>query len=287
MNAGGFLLGALWVVKLYLRHVRGLPAARWTVGPSDRAPGRRWDVVLTRVLFAFTLALLGFTLVSAINARATYDPASFSFIYHEAIDALPSSLDRTSTWFAFWQYPSDSPVSSGPSAIGCSAKPKANKAPRPAVRRHDDRACSGPTIEGSRSRAAHPLPARLRGLLWVLCVNGALLGIEGIIQRLEGRVGSCSWCASVVNPGADTQFGPWAYRATRPPIQPALAGLPGILVDPPTSGQGRPRFASSPPGLRRGDGGAVRRFRPVGRGAVISLALALLAAVFFGSRTSC
>jgi hypothetical protein len=57
------------------------------------------------------------------------------------------------------------------------------------------------------------LPARLRRLLWVLVVNGGLLALEGIAQRLEGSGKLLFLVKPRVNPAADTQFGPYAYRA--------------------------------------------------------------------------
>jgi O-antigen ligase len=57
------------------------------------------------------------------------------------------------------------------------------------------------------------LPARLRGLLWVLCLNGALLGAEGIAQRLSGS-GKLLWLIEPrVNKDGLSQFGPYAYRS--------------------------------------------------------------------------
>ena len=57
------------------------------------------------------------------------------------------------------------------------------------------------------------LPDRLRRLLWLLCVNGGLVGLEGILQRLSG-VDKLLWLAQPrFNDTADTQFGPYAYRA--------------------------------------------------------------------------
>jgi O-antigen ligase len=50
-------------------------------------------------------------------------------------------------------------------------------------------------------------------LLWVLAVNGGLLGLEGIAQRLEGSGKLLFLVTPRVNAAADTQFGPYAYRA--------------------------------------------------------------------------
>jgi hypothetical protein len=57
------------------------------------------------------------------------------------------------------------------------------------------------------------IPTRLRRLLWVLAINGGLLGLEGIVQRLEGSGRLLFLVKPRVNPAGETQFGPWAYRA--------------------------------------------------------------------------
>jgi O-antigen ligase len=50
-------------------------------------------------------------------------------------------------------------------------------------------------------------------LLWLLAINGGLLAVEGIVQRLEGSGRLLFFIQPRVNPGAETQFGPYAYRA--------------------------------------------------------------------------
>jgi O-antigen ligase len=66
---------------------------------------------------------------------------------------------------------------------------------------------------GTLPSARPAIPARLRLLLWIMAVNGAALGIEGIIQRLEGSGKQLFLVKPRVNPGAETQFGPYAYRS--------------------------------------------------------------------------
>jgi O-antigen ligase len=57
------------------------------------------------------------------------------------------------------------------------------------------------------------MPDRLRQLLWVLCINGALLAGEAIIQRLDGG-GKLLWLVQPrINKDALSQLGPYAYRA--------------------------------------------------------------------------
>jgi O-antigen ligase len=57
------------------------------------------------------------------------------------------------------------------------------------------------------------IPARLKLLLWILIVNGALLGLEGIVQRWEGSGKLLFYVKPRVNPEAESQFGPFAYRS--------------------------------------------------------------------------
>jgi hypothetical protein len=47
----------------------------------------------------------------------------------------------------------------------------------------------------------------------VLALNGTLLGLEGIAQRLQGEGKLLFLVQARVNPGAESQFGPYAYRA--------------------------------------------------------------------------
>jgi hypothetical protein len=62
-------------------------------------------------------------------------------------------------------------------------------------------------------RSLARLPARLRRLLWVLCINGALLAAEGIFQRMDGT-NKLLWLVEPwMNKTADLQFGPYAYRS--------------------------------------------------------------------------
>src|SRR5262249_5156688 len=56
-------------------------------------------------------------------------------------------------------------------------------------------------------------PTRLRRFLWLLCINGALLALQGIIQRLDGT-GKLLWVLQPQwNKTSDLQFGAFAYRS--------------------------------------------------------------------------
>ena len=63
------------------------------------------------------------------------------------------------------------------------------------------------------SGSSRRLPDRLRWLLWLLCINGALLGVESIVQRASGSSKLLFVAQPLVNPEGETQFGPYAYRS--------------------------------------------------------------------------
>lgn len=59
----------------------------------------------------------------------------------------------------------------------------------------------------------HSFPWRLRRLMWGLCLNGALLGLEALLQRISGT-NKLLWLVEPnIIKGADGQFGPYAYRS--------------------------------------------------------------------------
>jgi len=225
MNAAGYLLGLLLVGKLAIRWLKGYHPPRWdgngtarqqdheTTGPRDhgttpvvRGP---WSVVRGRykvaqrviaVLALLTVAILGYCLLSAVNARATSHRGELDLAYRRCIMWLPHSLDSGRTWQAFWNY----------LGLACSfwairdwLLGKSEGEERAERRK--------PQLGGDGSGPL--LPARLCRLLCVLAVNGGLLGAEGVAQRLEGSGRLLFLVKPHVNPGADTQFGPYAYRA--------------------------------------------------------------------------
>jgi len=58
------------------------------------------------------------------------------------------------------------------------------------------------------------LSARLRRLLWLLAINGALLGVEGVIQRLSGTDKLLWLVGTRINASAESQFAPTPTAAT-------------------------------------------------------------------------
>ncbi|MBE0545472.1 MAG: O-antigen ligase family protein [Verrucomicrobia bacterium] len=199
MNVTGYLLGGLLGFKWCLRRGLGYQPLRWQPD-FDHAPTRaRRQHLLAGLLFGLTVMVLLYCLISALNARSTWLPESLGFQYHEVISWLPHSYDRAGTWRIFWNYTALAFLFWGTWDWLLGKTPSEERAER---RAH---AQSGGT--------ALPLPARLRTLLWLLCLNGALLGLQGIAQRVSD-VGKLLWLVEPrINKAPETQFGPYAYRA--------------------------------------------------------------------------
>ncbi len=170
----------------------------------------------TWLLAATTIYVLAYCLVSAWNARAIYHPQSWSFEYRKIIPWLPHSYDQAASWSAFWKY-------LGLAGFFWSLRDwLLTLSPGESALFRDG--------ELSRSR----LPARLRRLFWLLAINGTVLAVEGLFQRVDGG-NKLLW---LVQPRFDTsatsQFGPWAYRSNAGQyfnlLWPALLGFWWALV---------------------------------------------------------
>jgi len=255
MNSASYLLGLLLLLKLAIRFGRGYQPARWFAANRSRQGDSGWAGVfdakgLTWVLAVLTVLLLAFCLTSALNARASFDERSLTFVYHDCIRWLPHSLDSGASWFAFWTLLGLGSFfwalcdwlpgkSSAESRAGCHpavpptgrAEPKQreeNSSPkmdRPGTnglslgsspsspleeRDGERRPFLSPTLCGHEFSA---LPARLRRLLWVLVINGALLGTEAIVQRAAYSPKLLFLVQPRIHQTADGQFGPYAYRS--------------------------------------------------------------------------
>jgi hypothetical protein len=171
-------------------------------GQSSVVRGQRGAAAsrLTALLAGLTVAILGYCLISAVNARATFHRDELSFAYHYCVKWLPHSLDSSRTWLAFWNY------------LGLACSFWAIRDWLLGKSEGEERIERRKPQPGGDS-SAPLLPARLRRLLWLLAINGGLLALEGIAQRLEGSGKLLFLVKPRVNPGAVTQFGPYAYRA--------------------------------------------------------------------------
>ena len=204
MNFVGYALGVLLLVKLFIRQTKGYTAPRWDnfstrSGTFSRRhhPAAR---LLTRILAVLTLAVLADILISALNAGANYHAESRVFQYLPHLTWLPYSLDGQRTWFYFWMYLGLAAAfwAVGDWLLGLTAA--------------EERSFHAGT-KNDLAKSVPLLPARLRTLLWLLCLNGAVLGLEAIVQRASGSSKLLFLVQPHVNPDGISQFGPYAYRA--------------------------------------------------------------------------
>src|ERR1039457_5301388 len=206
MNGAGYLLGAMLTCKLVIRLLKGYHPPRWddagldsfgTPTPPNLPAARR----LTAGLAWLTVAILGYCLVSAVNEYSTFHPEALGFVNRKHyIPWLPHSFDVSRTWLAFWTY------------LGLALSFWSIRDWLLGKSDSEERGQRGKPQRGG-DNAGLLLPARLRRLLWVLALNGTLLGVEGIAQRLQGEGKLLFLVQARVNPGAESQFGPYAYRA--------------------------------------------------------------------------
>lgn len=205
-NILGYLVGVLWAAKLVIRRLHEFQPARWgetlvvAEDSGDAQPPDRKPEPFVIALGGVTLVMLTYILVSALNARAHYDPVSRQFEYFaEPIRWLPYSYDSNATWQVFWQYLALACVFWGTRDWLLHRTESSDDSTAPA-RWHDPHALIA-------------IPNRLRRLLWVLCLNGAVLAMVAILQRADGTNKLLWIIESKSNKAADNVFGPWAYRA--------------------------------------------------------------------------
>ncbi len=222
MNSSAYGLGFLFLLKLWVRHLAGYQAARWDEAPcfqesSNQWPSAKW---LTRALALITILFLAYCFTSALNARATFNERSLTFEYRDCIRWLPHSFDAGASWFAFWTY------------LGLAVFFWAlrdwlfGKSGAEERARWEAKNTSGTHGTGTGSTlvqlpqrepgdgTVHPLlPQRLRRLLWLLAINGAVLGLEAIVQRLADSPKLLFLVQPRIHQTADGQFGAYAYRS--------------------------------------------------------------------------
>ncbi len=199
MNGVGFALGLLWLCKWFVRS-SGHQLLQWTQFTGNKESGRwlQTENRFTWMLAGGTVCILLYCLISAWNARAIYHPAQWSFEYRNAIPWLPHSYDQAGSWAAFWKF------------LGLAGLFWALRdwlltvSPKEAARFE---------LEGIPNQAGSQLPLRLRRLFWILTVNGTVLAIEGLMQRAEGGNKLLWLTVPLYNKDAESQFGPYAYRA--------------------------------------------------------------------------
>jgi len=204
MNTAGYLAGFFLAVKLAIRFLTGYRNPRWGERGAEMEGHSREKSAphrfLTLALAILTVLLLGYCLASAWNARATYNPDTAALDYHASISWLPHTYDQSSSWGAFWNY-----LAMALSFWAVRDWLLGKTAAEEMAERSQ--------YQDSRKHRAVLLPNRLRRLLWVLSVNGGLLGLEAIIQRLDGTANLLFFMPTHDNREALAQFGPYAYRS--------------------------------------------------------------------------
>ncbi len=150
------------------------------LGGTARPMRRVWGMLLF-----IMAAILFYVLVAALNAEFTYVQEEFRRDPHPHIDWLPHSLDGHASWEVFRNW----------LALACVFW---------AAR---DWIMNDVTPDG------HFRARRLRRLIFVLTINGALVALEGIVQRTSGTAKLLWFQPTRDNPTALAQFGPYAYRA--------------------------------------------------------------------------
>jgi hypothetical protein len=198
MNAAGCLLGGLLAAKWLVRWTTGYcPVIRHHSAGHRAFSGSRW---LAPAMAVLTVAFLAYVLASVLNARATFHLRHLDFEYFECIPWLPHSYDRSATWFEFWEY-------LGLACAFWAARDWLRGGPAPESQVSQMRAG-----RNAARHAHHGTGVRLRRLLMVICINGALAGLEGIVQRLAGSDKLLFLLQPHYNTACVDQFGPYANR---------------------------------------------------------------------------
>jgi hypothetical protein len=146
-----------------------------------------------------TCGILAYVLLAALNARATYDADSMTFVYCNHIRWLPASIDGKSTWQTFWNL-----LALAFCFWAARDWLQASASPDP----------QAGSFQSILPGFVSPLSPRLKSLLWVLTISGGLLGLEGIIQRLSGSTKLLFLITPEFHKEAQEQFGSYAYRAS-------------------------------------------------------------------------
>jgi O-antigen ligase len=216
MNVGGYILGVLLAAKWWIRWRTGNRPMRWGEAGGEETPGAEGEPqtagikkrsrrgLATIALAVLTVMVLAYCFTSAVNARSTFIYRQMAFAAHDYVPWLPHSYDSWATRQAFWMY----------LALALSFWASRDWLLGKSGSERREGRVPVPRLEGNPPGSPHSrFPSRLRRLLWVLCLNGTVLALESILQRLSGT-GKLLWLVQpAINQSADLQFGPFAYRS--------------------------------------------------------------------------
>ncbi len=200
MNGMGYALGliTLWQIWSDRKH-------KQKTSTTASSPGHHPYGWLPSILAAFSVAIVLYAFIHAINARSTFDPPSLSYTYNESfISWLPHSFDSAKSWPEWFRILAMTCYFWGTyywlgASPQKSSRRRENEVPLPE--------------EGPESPLfSRPLPRRVTLMLTVMAVNAGLIAFVGILQKLDGS-GRLLW---ILEPNflkkSIHHFGPFAYR---------------------------------------------------------------------------
>lgn len=191
MNGLGLGLGVLLAGKLLIRSIRGAEFPLATVRGA-------W---VARLAAALTVLTLLWCLTSGLNPRGRYNPETGRLVFSErCLSWLPHSYDAPSTWGFFWRLLALAGVFWAARDWMLDRRGGAGMGSEWARPNNPGEGCS---VASNRSHM----------LLWVLGLNGGLLAVVGILQRLGGSPALFGLIPQPPpEPPADIVFGPFGYR---------------------------------------------------------------------------
>lgn len=206
MNFANYGIGLLLLTKWIIRWKTGYQPARWSSQnktAEEITPIKRdWR---TKTVAGLTVYMLGYILVSILNARSTYNWDFHFFEYEETyIKWLPHTYDKAATIQSFYNF----------LGLACCfwgvrdwLLGKTKKERMESTSEEDD------SQHMFYDEISVPqIPLRLKRLLWLLCISGGLLALVGIVQRLDGTT-KLLWILERERFSTSTQgFGPFGYR---------------------------------------------------------------------------
>ncbi|MDA7631447.1 O-antigen ligase family protein [Verrucomicrobia bacterium] len=206
MNLANYGIGLLLMTKWVIRWKTDYQTARWTSqSESDGESGHPKRDWRTKTVACLTVYMLGYILVSILNARSTYNWDFNFFEYEETyIKWLPHTYDKAATIQSFCNF----------LGLACCfwgvrdwVLGKTRTERMESTSEEDD---SQHMFQEEISVPS--IPIRLKRLLWLLCISGGLLALVGIVQRLDGTP-KLLWILERERFGSPTQgFGPFGYR---------------------------------------------------------------------------
>lgn len=189
LTGANLLLGGVLISKRVLVHVWHRRLTSRLLIHAQRGSQFSSRRLVLWVLGGLSMLIVGFCFASALNARATYDPAQGIFNYNTASQWLPQSLDSNQSWVASW------------SCLGFVSFFWGLR----------DWLITRPLSPGDDSGRVGS--KRLLLLVTVLAINGAALAAEGVIQRQIGSSRLLFLEEPRINKNPETHFGPYPYRS--------------------------------------------------------------------------